>query len=45
MGKKRKQLSHDEIWDDSGLIRSWDESYEEYKVGCIDAPAARVLTK
>ena len=33
MGKKRKALSHEEIWDDTGLIRSWDESYEEYKVG------------
>ena len=32
MGKKRKELSHEEIWDDSGLLDAWNESYEEYKV-------------
>jgi hypothetical protein len=32
MGKKRKELSHEEIWDDSGLVESWNQSYEEYKV-------------
>lgn len=32
MGKKRKELSEAEIWDDSALINSWNESYEEYKV-------------
>ncbi|MCJ1444867.1 MAG: hypothetical protein MMC23_005370 [Stictis urceolatum] len=31
MGKKRKELSHEEIWDDSGLVESWNQSYEEYK--------------
>jgi len=31
MGKK-KELSQAEIWDDSALIRSWDEALEEYKV-------------
>jgi hypothetical protein len=25
-------LTHDEIWDDSALIRSWDAAVEEYKV-------------
>ena len=39
MGKKRKQLSHEELWDDSGLIRAWDESYEEYKASYIDNQA------
>lgn len=36
MGKKNKSkdLSHEEIWDDSALVRSWDEAVEEYKV-CI----------
>jgi hypothetical protein len=29
---KNKELTHEEIWDDSGLINSWNESYEEYKV-------------
>ena len=37
MGKKRKgpngeaYLTHDEIWDDSALERSWDDAVEEYK--------------
>ena len=38
MGKRKrnvtKPLSHEEIWDDSALVRSWDEAVEEYKV-CI----------
>ena len=33
MGKKRKVLSQEEIWDDSALIQSWDEALAEYKVG------------
>ena len=32
MGKKRKPLSHAEIWDDSYLVQSWDEALAEYKV-------------
>ena len=35
MGKAKnaaKSLTHEEIWDDSALIRSWDEAVEEYKV-------------
>ena len=32
MGKKRKHLSHEEIWDDSALVNSWNEALEEYKV-------------
>ncbi|KAK0514208.1 hypothetical protein JMJ35_002825 [Cladonia borealis] len=32
MGKKRKQLSHAEIWDDSALVQSWDEALAEYKL-------------
>ncbi|KZF25715.1 hypothetical protein L228DRAFT_266171 [Xylona heveae TC161] len=31
MGKKNKELSHEEIWDDSALVRSWDDALEEYK--------------
>ena len=27
-----KPLTHDEIWDDSALLDSWDAAYEEYKV-------------
>jgi hypothetical protein len=33
MGKsKNDSLSHEEIWDDSALVRSWDEAVEEYQV-------------
>lgn len=33
MGKpKDKSLSHEEIWDDSALVQSWDDAVEEYKV-------------
>ncbi|KAK2753922.1 hypothetical protein FQN54_007281 [Arachnomyces sp. PD_36] len=36
MGKKRKtkhrELTQEEIWDDSALIQSWDEAVEEYKL-------------
>ena len=32
MGKKRKELSQAEIWDDSALLRSWDDALAEYKV-------------
>ncbi|KAL2223457.1 hypothetical protein M432DRAFT_57676 [Thermoascus aurantiacus ATCC 26904] len=34
MGKKKnanRELTHEEIWDDSALVRSWDEAVEEYK--------------
>ena len=32
MGKKRKELSQAEIWDDSALLQSWDDALAEYKV-------------
>jgi hypothetical protein len=31
MEKKAGQLTHDEIWDDSALVDSWNEALEEYK--------------
>ncbi|KAI4120973.1 MAG: hypothetical protein LQ338_006635 [Usnochroma carphineum] len=31
MGKKRKHLSHEEVWDDSALVDSWDAALEEYQ--------------
>ncbi|KAL8767670.1 MAG: hypothetical protein Q9194_005923 [Teloschistes cf. exilis] len=31
MGKKRKQLSHEEIWDDSALLDSWEAALQEYQ--------------
>ena len=32
MGKKRKHLSHEEIWDDSALVNSWELALQEYQV-------------
>ena len=34
MGKKRKraELTQDEVWDDSALLRSWQDALEEYQV-------------
>jgi hypothetical protein len=34
MGKRRKreQLTQDEIWDDSALLRSWQDALDEYQV-------------
>ena len=32
MGKKKKELSHAEVWDDSALLQSWDDALAEYKV-------------
>ncbi|KAI0872453.1 hypothetical protein GGS24DRAFT_502779 [Hypoxylon argillaceum] len=31
MASGEQNLSHDEIWDDSALIDSWDQALEEYK--------------
>ena len=28
-----EDLSHAEVWDDSALVKSWNEAFEEYKVG------------
>lgn len=30
-------LTHDEIWDDSALVESWNQALEEYKVS--DSPS------
>ncbi|KAF3388751.1 Survival motor neuron-like protein 1 [Penicillium rolfsii] len=34
MGKSKhdQSLTHEEIWDDSALVQSWDEAVEEYKL-------------
>jgi len=34
MSKQIKHLTHEEIWDDSALLRSWDDAVEEYRVRC-----------
>lgn len=39
---KRKELSEAEIWDDSALLRSWDEALEEYKV-CAFSTKRKIL--
>ncbi|KAJ4267307.1 hypothetical protein NW762_003411 [Fusarium torreyae] len=31
MSKKQENLTHEEVWDDSALIDSWNEALEEYK--------------
>ncbi len=45
MGKKRKELSQEEIWDDRGLIESWNQSYEEYKVEALDPHATQLAMR
>jgi hypothetical protein len=32
MAANAKNLTHDEIWDDSALIESWNQALDEYKV-------------
>lgn len=32
MVKGQKQLSQAEVWDDSALVKSWDDALLEYKV-------------
>src|SRR5690242_9102382 len=45
MATNSKALSHDEIWDDSALVESWDQALQEYKVctGASATPARRGL--
>lgn len=46
MGKTKnatKPLTQEEIWDDSALVRSWDEAVEEYKVRLVPEICARDL--
>ncbi|KAK7748077.1 hypothetical protein SLS53_001329 [Cytospora paraplurivora] len=31
MGQERIELTHDDIWDDSALVDSWNEALDEYK--------------
>ncbi|KAJ4127186.1 hypothetical protein NW768_008813 [Fusarium equiseti] len=31
MSKKQENLTHEEMWDDSALIDSWNEALQEYK--------------
>lgn len=37
MGKSKNDqaLTHEEIWDDSALVQSWDDAVEEYKVETV----------
>jgi hypothetical protein len=32
MGPKQRDLTHEEIWDDSVLVDSWNDALKEYKV-------------
>lgn len=31
MSPNEQQLSHDEVWDDSALVNSWNDALQEYK--------------
>jgi hypothetical protein len=37
MGKNKKvsSMTHEEIWDDSALVQSWDDAVEEYQVSQV----------
>lgn len=37
-------LTHEEIWDDSALVSSWNDAYEEYQVSPSRYPLYIVLT-
>lgn len=38
MAPKTEELTHEEIWDDSALVDSWNDALEEYKVcNCYQA--------
>ena len=30
-----RELTHEEIWDDSALVAAWDAAVEEYEVRCL----------
>ncbi|KAH0543816.1 hypothetical protein FGG08_001855 [Glutinoglossum americanum] len=36
----QKELSQEEIWDDSALLQSWDEALNEYKMNTADQVSA-----
>lgn len=45
MTEKHENLTHEEVWDDSALIDSWNQALDEYKVNllltvsrCLDVP-------
>ena len=42
MGKKRKQLTHAEIWDDSALVDAWNDALEEYQVRPLNHSISKV---
>lgn len=44
MSTNQENLTHEELWDDSALIDSWNEALEEYKVDKSDDIDERLLT-
>jgi hypothetical protein len=32
MAANEENLTHEEVWDDSALVTSWNDALEEYKV-------------
>ncbi len=44
MGPDGKEITHDDMWDDSALVRSWNEALDEYKVRAVGSPGSRSLS-
>jgi hypothetical protein len=42
MAPSNKNASHEEIWDDSALVNSWNDALEEYKVRRSREPQASI---
>jgi len=42
MAPSNKNASHEEIWDDSALVDSWNDALEEYKVRRSREPRASI---
>lgn len=39
-----QELTHEEVWDDTALVDSWNEAFEEYKVNMSLSPCRIALT-
>lgn len=43
MASDQQNLTHDEVWDDSALVDSWNDALGEYKVVCTLRKSTSVL--
>jgi len=41
--EESRDLTYDEIWDDSALINAWDAAMEEYEVSCCPNRMVQIL--